>query len=97
FGDLLLLPRTNNTIATINDFGLSLAIIWILSTNLTYDINAFIMSLVAAAVIGVFEYFFHKYLIKQITPPPKERLHYQTEASEEFHINKPKNYRSKKK
>ncbi|MDI5787860.1 DUF2512 family protein [Bacillus licheniformis] len=29
-GDLLLLPRTNNTTATMGDFGLSLVLIWVI-------------------------------------------------------------------
>lgn len=88
FVDILLLPKTNNTIATINDFGFSLVIIWILSTNLTNGNNTvFIMSLFAAAIMAVFEYFFHKYFYKKISHPPKEKLHYLTEASEEFHSN----------
>jgi hypothetical protein len=33
-GDLLILPRTNNTVATIADFGLAFLIIWLMSESI---------------------------------------------------------------
>jgi hypothetical protein len=88
-GDLLILPRTNNTVATISDFGLAFLIIWLMSENLTYGDNHFSMSLIAALGVALFEYMFHKYVANNVLPNAGKRqqtrqLQYQTEASEEL-------------
>jgi hypothetical protein len=88
-GDLLILPRTNNTVATIADFGLAFLIIWLMSENLTYGDNHFSMSLIAALGVALFEYMFHKYVANNVLPNTGKRqqtgqLQYQTEASEEL-------------
>lgn len=90
-GDLLILPRTNNSIATAADFGLSLFIIWIMSMALTTGANFFTMSLLAAAGVTVFEYFFHRLMASEVIGEEENRLNtpprniqYQTEASEEL-------------
>lgn len=89
-GDLLILPRTNNTVATIADFGLAFVVIWLMSENLTYGDNELIISLIAAFGVALFEYMFHRYLsnnIRSETPTrqrPANALQYQTEASKEL-------------
>jgi hypothetical protein len=88
-GDLLILPRTNNTVATIADFGLAFLIIWFMSENLTYGDNHFSMSLIAALGVALFEYMFHKYVANNVLPnkggqQQTRPLQYQTEASEEL-------------
>ncbi|MFS0777275.1 YndM family protein [Neobacillus sp. 3P2-tot-E-2] len=88
-GDLLILPKTNNTIATIADFGLALFIIWIMSENLTYGDSHFLMSLIAALGVALFEYMFHKYVANNVLPNKGRQqqtrpLQYQTEASKEL-------------
>jgi hypothetical protein len=88
-GDLLILPRTNNTIATIADFGLAFLIIWLMSENLTYGDNHFSMSLIAALGVALFEYMFHKYVANNVFPDKggqqqTRQLQYQTEVSEEL-------------
>jgi hypothetical protein len=88
-GDLLILPRTNNTVATIADFGLAFLIIWFMSENLTYGDNHFSMSLIAALGVALFEYMFHKYVANNVLPNKDGQqqtrpLQYQTEASEEL-------------
>jgi hypothetical protein len=88
-GDLLILPRTNNTVATIADFGLAFLIIWLMSENLTYGDNHFSMSLIAALGVALFEYMFHKYVVNNVFPDKggqqqTRQLQYQTEASEEL-------------
>src|SRR4051812_26306205 len=91
-GDLLILPRTNNTVATIADFGLAFLIIWLMSKNLTYGDNHFSMSLIAALGVALFEYMFHKYVANNVIPNKGQKqqtgqqLQYQTEASEELTI-----------
>jgi Protein of unknown function (DUF2512) len=92
-GDMLILPRTNNTIATLADFGLAFFIIWLMSENLTYGDNQLVMSLIAALGVALFEYMFHRYLANNILPNDNPRqtntLQYQTEASEELTPVKP--------
>jgi hypothetical protein len=89
-GDLMILPRTNNTVATIADFGLALLIIWFMSENLTYGDNHFSMSLIAALGVAIFEYMFHKYVANNVIKnqggqkQQTGKLQYQTEASEEL-------------
>lgn len=94
-GDMMILPRTNNMVATIADFGLAFLLIWIMSQNLTYGDNTFWPSLIAALGIALFEYFFHRYLNKNVinasenNGQKRTNLQYQTEASEELAIVKP--------
>jgi hypothetical protein len=93
-GDLFLLPKTNNTIATIADFGLAFMIIWIVGESLTYGDSLLIPSLISAAGIAVFEYFFHKYVSSSVLEEGGEQYQnpnyrYQTEASEELYPVKP--------
>jgi Protein of unknown function (DUF2512) len=87
-GDLLILPRTNNIVATLADFGLAFLIIWLMSENLTYGDNHFSMSLIAALGVALFEYMFHKYVANNIFPDKGRQqtrsLQYQTEVSEEL-------------
>lgn len=92
-GDMIILPKTNNTTATIADFLLSLLVIWAISRNMTYTggypNNFFSMALISTIFITAFEYFFHKYLVTHVindNPKQNQRtdLQYQTEASEEL-------------
>lgn len=95
-GDLIILPRTNNTVATISDFILAVVIIWAMSNALGYDGNLFTMSLISSIVVGVFEFFFHRYLLKNVLHDDERRrenknqnrprnLQYQTESAEEIY------------
>lgn len=89
-GDLFLLPKTNNTIATLADFGLAFMIIWILGESLTYGESLLLASLISAAGIALFEYFFHKYVAGNVLGDGerqyrKTNYQYQTEASEELY------------
>jgi hypothetical protein len=90
-GDMFILPRTNNTIATLSDFGLAFAIIWFMSENLTYGDSMLGEAFTAALALGLFEFMFHRYLAKNILPDQESgerryqgKLQYQTEASEEL-------------
>ena len=65
-GDLLILRRTNNTMATISDFALAFLVIWLMGENLTYGDSLIMPALIAAAGIALFETFFHKYVARQI-------------------------------
>ncbi|WNF21078.1 YndM family protein [Mesobacillus jeotgali] len=93
-GDLFLLPKTNNTIATLADFGLAFMIIWILGESLTYGESLLLASLISAAGIAVFEYFFHKYISGNVLEEGGREYRngnyqYQTEASEELYPVRP--------
>ena len=88
-GDLLILRRTNNTMATISDFAIAFLVIWLMGENLTYGDSLIMPALIAAAGIALFETFFHKYIARQINEADEQQnssrnLRYQTEASSEL-------------
>ena len=88
-GDLLILRRTNNTMATISDFAIAFLVIWLMGENLTYGDSLIMPALIAAAGIALFETFFHKYVARQIDEANEQQnsstnLRYQTEASSEL-------------
>jgi membrane protein implicated in regulation of membrane protease activity len=93
-GDMFILPRTNNAIATFADFGLAFMIIWLMGANLTNGNNLLTVSFISAAGVALFEYLFHKYISNRtITKTENENnrtgdLRYQTEASEELTPNR---------
>jgi hypothetical protein len=60
-GDLVILRRTTNIIATIADFGLAFVLLWLVGTYMINGgVNWFMASLVSAIVIGVLEAVFHR-------------------------------------
>jgi Protein of unknown function (DUF2512) len=91
-GDLFILPRTNNIIATLADLGLAFLVIRFMGDALAYGDNGdmFRMSLIAAIGVALFEYAFHKYVANRVLNENQSRenqqtkLRYQTEASEEL-------------
>jgi hypothetical protein len=93
-GDLFLLPKTNNTIATLADFGLAFMIIWLLGESFTYGESLLAASLISAAGIAIFEYFFHKYIAGNVLEDQensqrRSNYQYQTEAAEELYPVRP--------
>ncbi|TPV42626.1 YndM family protein [Bacillus dicomae] len=74
-GDLFILPKYGNMIATMADFGLSFFGIWLL-TSLFTDLNATrnigLSSFIAALIIGGTEVFFHIYMKKVVLPKDDE-------------------------
>lgn len=94
-GDRMILPKTNNTTATLADFGLAFLVIWWMSNTLTTMENTFTMSLIAALGVAVFEYLFHKYMGNNVfnrNQPTQNQPNYnqsrnpqyQTEVSDEI-------------
>ncbi len=89
-GDLLILRRTNNTVASISDFILAYVVLYFMmdAAVIRGDINLFTAALISAVGITVFEYFFHKYVERRINREDMNertrRYEYQTEFSEEF-------------
>ncbi|MBP1970228.1 hypothetical protein J2Z83_002346 [Virgibacillus natechei] len=90
-GDAFLLPRLNNTLGTIGDFVFAFLVIYFMGVGLTTGMEWFTASLIAAIGIGVFEYFFHKYVQNEFDDAhknertPNRNLEAQTEASKETH------------
>ncbi|MBJ8055288.1 YndM family protein [Bacillus cereus] len=104
-GDLFILSKYGNMIATIADFGLSFFGIWLLTplfTDLDSTRNIGFSSFIAALIIGGIEVFFHIYMQKLVLRNDNElREHnhidhdkYAMEMSDEYidssTINKPK-------
>lgn len=88
-GDLLILPRTNNTIATTADFGMAFVIIYLMTDGLTVGGNPFAASLISAVAIGVAEIIYHKYVANKLDMAseqfiPIKQSNLSTEASEEL-------------
>lgn len=71
-GDLLILPRTHNVVATVADAGLVLVMVWLISelANWTLDFSAILLIVVLA---GIFEYFFHIWLLRDHQPVKKQQ------------------------
>ncbi|MFI8709459.1 YndM family protein [Bacillus sp. NPDC077411] len=68
-GDLFVLPKYGNMVATIADFGLSFLGIWVLTYLLTdnnFARNIVASSFWSALLIGVIEVFFHIYMKKAV-------------------------------
>ncbi|MGG1228714.1 YndM family protein [Bacillus halotolerans] len=92
-GDILILPRTSNIKASLADFGLSLVILWVfLEAQTRNGFSPFAAALIASVCLTVFEYFFHRYLLKNVLDETfrneltvkDNTLQYQTEASDEL-------------
>ena len=71
-GDLLILPASNNTVATVADAGLALFTIYMFNYLWNNRIISFSDALIAAVVIGIGEWIFHKYLANNVFPNRKE-------------------------
>jgi hypothetical protein len=95
-GDLFLLPRFNNVVATIADFILAFAMIWVLSTMLIYPTTPIgIVSGFAAFFIAISEGLFHVYMKEKVLekqynhrePFSVLNTRLQTEFSEEDNVD----------
>ena len=66
-GDILILPKGGNLIATVSDLVLAFLAVWVVGMYLyDPDVNLIPASIVSAIVIAVGEWFFHNYVKKQI-------------------------------
>lgn len=91
-GDMLILPRTNNTVATIADFAIAFVVVFIMTDFFTAGVNVLTASFVSAVALSVFEIFYHQYVAAEPDFQDAERseqlygmnLNYTTEASEEL-------------
>ncbi|MBB6448521.1 ABC-type protease/lipase transport system fused ATPase/permease subunit [Geomicrobium halophilum] len=94
-GDMFILPRITNVTATIADFVLAWIGVYVLGYWLfgPYE-GLWIVSLTAAFIIAIGEYFFHRYMKKQVfnesrttseeRPPPERGGDMQTEFGEDL-------------
>lgn len=71
-GDLLILAASNNTVATLSDAVLAAVVIFLF--NYMWEARTIPLSaaLISAAVLGLGEWLFHKYVAKNVFP--NERL-----------------------
>jgi len=92
-GDLFILQRSSNLMATMADFVLAFVVVWFVAANMTTIDNIFSASLFSALGVAVFEYFFHRFVpdidMKQASEqrnqgPKQMRPQYQTEVSREL-------------
>ncbi|WLD94648.1 YndM family protein [Alkalihalobacillus sp. AL-G] len=68
-GDLFILPRYGNAVATLADFGLAYLGIWLVGgAFIEVDFPLGLASFYATIGIVVGEWFFHKYMLSQILP-----------------------------
>lgn len=68
-GDLFILDKTNNTIASLADTGLALLVIWGFNYMFPDAAITFTDALISAAVLAAGEWFYHKYVRKAVFPP----------------------------
>jgi hypothetical protein len=109
FGDLFVLSKTNNTVATLADFALAFVLIWFTLDAFTDNPGSIFWGTVFSVVgLTMFEYFYHKYVANRVLnkhqtreakePVPNQAFPLQTEASEELTPETKKddeNYRNK--
>ncbi|WP_156288587.1 YndM family protein [Oceanobacillus salinisoli] len=95
-GDLIILPRYGNLIATIADFGLAFAAIWILSAIFIYGATPIAtVSAFCAFFIAISEALFHIYMNEKVLKKEEDRRdtytfsdrRLQTEFSEEEDVD----------
>lgn len=67
-GDLFILDKTNNTIATISDMGLAFLTIWAFNYIIPEATISFSDALIAAAALAVGEWIYHKFVRRAIFP-----------------------------
>ncbi|MUG88897.1 DUF2512 family protein [Paenibacillus timonensis] len=63
FGDLFVLPRTNNSIATLVDALLIFVFLWAIAANAEWTLS-FGEMLTITLMVGVFEWFLHGWLLR---------------------------------
>ncbi|GGF26707.1 hypothetical protein GCM10010954_27190 [Halobacillus andaensis] len=87
-GDMMILRKTNNLMATLSDFVLAFVVIYFMVDALTVGGELFTAALLSAVAVAVFEYIFHKYVatsgIYEAEDKTERKLNLSTEASEEL-------------
>lgn len=70
-GDMMILPKAGNTAATIGDAALTYVVLWAASSMLDWGLSYFEL-FVIALVVGIFEFFFHIWLLQDGIPGRKD-------------------------
>ena len=70
-GDMFILPAAGNTAATLADGALTYVVLWAASSLLDWNLSYFDM-FVIALVVGIFEFFFHIWLLQNGIPGRKD-------------------------
>ncbi|KYD05698.1 DUF2512 family protein [Bacillus atrophaeus] len=73
-GDLYVLPKWNNMIATVADFGLAFLVVWLMGMPLSMGLSPGMLALaalIAAIVMAIGEYFFHFYMMSKELGKPR--------------------------
>ncbi|MYL70507.1 DUF2512 family protein [Halobacillus litoralis] len=89
-GDVTILKKSSNTMATAGDFVLSFAVIYFMTDALTVGDDVFEATLISAISLAIFEYFFHQSVARSLDQEKEENHEVrstgqlQTEASEEL-------------
>ncbi|MGP4060455.1 YndM family protein [Halobacillus sp. H74] len=72
-GDLMILSRSNNTVATSADFVLAFVVLYFMTDALTVGNDVFEASIYSAISLTIFEYFFHKSVARSLDREKKEK------------------------
>lgn len=73
-GDLLILRKIGNVVATIVDAGSAGVILWLYLYFMNDTADIWMKVLIPAVLIGLFEWFFHKWLLKEGVVPDERKL-----------------------
>ena len=74
--DLLVLSLSNNIVATIADAGLAFVVIYFYNYRFGFGSISYGDAIIAAVVIGVGEWFFHKYMARTVYPDRDHDRHH---------------------
>lgn len=87
-GDLFILTRTNNFVATLADLIINFLAIYLLLVVVGFAGDRLIAAFVSTIVLGFYEIFFHLYVLEELSnnhePISIRRYDYMMEYSEEF-------------
>jgi uncharacterized protein (DUF2062 family) len=73
-GDLIMLPLSNNTVASITDALIAFVVLYMANIWLDYTRVGIVDAIISALVLGVGEYFFHKYVHRMIFSRDMRRM-----------------------
>lgn len=73
-GDMVILRKVGNIPATIADAGLAALVNYFYLSSMGYTENLWLMSLLAGALIGVGEWFFHSWLLRSGVIPDERKM-----------------------
>ena len=73
-GDLVILRKIGNVVATIVDSGSAAVVLWIYLTSMDYTNDLWMKVLIPALLIGVGEWFFHKWLLNNDVVPDERKM-----------------------